>query len=141
MAAAAVVLISAGVAVAANPGLLRGRDDAPQVGEMTPSAEPTAGESSTAPTTPVGGSVDTGTDSGFREKPADEGTEDNVDVVPSSGTPSGDTTPSESSEPSTSPSDPAGESASATPTAEPTETATVEPTEDPVEEPTSTATP
>lgn len=142
LAAAAVVLVSAGVAVAANPGLLPGQDDTPKVGEVTPSAEPTTGESSTAPTTPVGGSVDTGTDSGLSEEPDDEGMEDGGEVAPSSGTATGDAAPSESPEPSvTAPSEPATDPATETPTAEPTETATVEPTEDPAEDPTATATP
>ncbi|WP_328527866.1 protein kinase [Nocardioides sp. NBC_00368] len=143
LAAAAVVLISAGVAVAANPGLLPGQDDAPKVGEVSPSAEPTTGESSTAPTTPVGGSVETGDDSEFAERPDNEDAEDKGEVAPSSGTDTGgDTTPSETPEPTaTAPSDPASEPATETPTAEPTETATVEPTEDPAEEPTATATP
>ncbi|MFE6506683.1 protein kinase [Nocardioides sp. NPDC057767] len=143
MAAAAVVLVSAGVAVAANPDLLPGQEQAPKVGEVTPSAEPTNGESSTPPSTPVGGSVDTGTDPGFSEEPAEKGSEDDDgEVVPSPDTDNGDTTPSEAPEPSaTAPSEPATEPTTETPTAEPTETATVEPTEDPAEEPTATATP
>lgn len=142
LAAAAVVLISAGVAVAANPGLLPGQDDTPKVGEVTPSAEPTTGGSSTAPTTPVGGSVDTGTDPGLNEEPDDEGAGDGGDIAPSDGTETGDAAPSESPEPTeTAPSDPATDPATETPTAEPTETATTEPTDDPVEDPTATATP
>ncbi len=142
LAAAAVVLVSAGVAVAANPGLLPGQDDTPKVGEVTPSAEPTNGESSTAPTTPVGGSVDTGTDPGLNEEPDEEGAEDGGEIAPSDGTETGDATPSESPEPTeTAPSDAATDPATETPTAEPTETATTEPTEDPAEDPTATATP
>ena len=142
LAAAAVVLVSAGVAVAANPGLLPGQDDTPKVGEVTPSVEPTTGESSTAPTTPVGGSVDTGTDPGLNEEPDDEGAEGDGEIAPSSGTETGDATPSETPDASaTAPSEPATDPATETPTAEPTETATVEPTEDPVEDPTATATP
>ncbi|NGN92258.1 protein kinase [Nocardioides sp. KC13] len=142
MAAAAVVLVSAGVAVAANPDLLPGQDDEPRVSEVTPSAEPSTGERSTAPSTPVGGTVDTGTDPEFDEEPADERPEDDGEIVPSEGAASGDATPSESPEPTeTVPSDPASETVTETPTAEPTETATAEPTEDPVEEPTATASP
>lgn len=143
LAAAAVVLVSAGVAVAANPGFLPGQEEgAPKVGEVTPSAEPTTGESSTAPTTPIGGSVDTWTDPGLSEEPDTAGTEDDLEIAPSSSAPTGDATPSESPEASaTVPSAPASQPASETPTAEPTETATPEPTEDAVQEPTATATP
>ncbi|MFD7076941.1 protein kinase [Nocardioides sp. NPDC059952] len=133
LAAAAVVLVSAGVAVAANPGLLPGQGDTPKVGEVTPSAEPTTGERSTAPTTPVGGTVDTGTDPGVSEETGEETGEGQTG-------PSGDATPAESPTPSaTAPSAPATESASPTPTAEPTETETVEPTEEPT--PTETPSP
>ena len=142
LAAAAVVLVSAGVAVAANPGLLPGQDETPKVGEVTPSAEPTTGESNTPPTTPVGGSVDTGTDPGLNEEPDDEGAEGDGEIAPSSGTATGDAAPSESPDASApAPSDPATDPATETPTAEPTETATVEPTGDPAEDPTATATP
>ncbi|MFJ9393200.1 serine/threonine-protein kinase [Nocardioides sp. NPDC101246] len=138
LAAAAVVLVSAGVAVAANPGLLPGQEDTPKVGEVTPSAEPTTGESSTAPTTPVGGSVDTGTDPGLSEEPGDEGAEGDGEIAPSSGTSTGDATPTESPDASaTAPSAPATDPATETPTAEPTETATVEPTAEPTPTPTS----
>ncbi|WP_406029722.1 protein kinase [Nocardioides sp. NBC_00163] len=142
LAAAAVVLVSAGVAVAANPGLLPGQDESPKVGEVTPSAEPSTGESSIAPTTPVGGSVDTGTDPGLNEEPDDEGAGGDGEIAPSSGTATGDPAPSESPDASApAPSDPATDPATEAPTAEPTETATVEPTGDPVEDPAATATP
>ena len=142
LAAAAVVLVSAGVAVAANPDLLPGQDETPKVGEVTPSAEPTTGESNTPPTTPVGGSVDTGTDPGLNEEPDDEGAEGDGEIAPSSGTATGDAAPSESPDASApAPSDPATDPATETPTAEPTETATVEPTGGPAEDPTATATP
>ncbi|MEU6133649.1 protein kinase [Nocardioides sp. NPDC047086] len=142
LAAAAVVLVSAGVAVAANPDLLTGEDDTPTVGEVTPSAEPTTGERSTAPSTPVGGSVDTGTDPGLSEEPGGDGAEGDGEIAPSSDTATGDATPSTSPDASaTAPSDPATEPVTETPTAEPTETATAEPTEDPAGDPTATATP
>jgi serine/threonine protein kinase len=141
LAAAAAVLVSAGVAVAANTDLLPGREDAPKVGEVTPSAEPTAGQSSSAPTTPVGGSVDTRTRPEVDEAPADEGAEGDDEIAPSNSVPSDDAEPSEAPEPSApAPTEPTSEPVSPTPTAEPTETATPEPTEPPAEEPTAPAT-
>jgi serine/threonine protein kinase len=141
LAAAAVVLVSAGVAVAANTDLLPGQDDAPKVGEVTPSAEPTTGESNSAPVAPVGGSVDTGSEPDLSEEP-DEGTDDAGEITPSSDATSGETTPTESPETTEpAPSDPASETVTETPTTEPTETATAEPTGEPTEDPTATATP
>ncbi|NYI80485.1 serine/threonine-protein kinase [Nocardioides panzhihuensis] len=140
LAAAAAVLVSAGVAVAANTDLLPGREDAPKVGEVTPSAEPTAGQSS-APTTPVGGSVDTGTRPEVDETPEDEGAGSDGEIAPSNSVPSDDAAPSEAPEPSApAPTEPTSEPVSPTPTAEPTETATPEPTEDPASDPTTPAT-
>ncbi|MBC7279506.1 serine/threonine-protein kinase [Nocardioides sp.] len=140
LAAAAAVLVSAGVAVAASTVLLPGREDAPKVGEVTPSAEPTAGQSSSAPTTPVGGSVDTRTRPEVDETPEDEGAERDDEIVPSNSVPSDDAAPSEAPEPSApAPTEPTSEPVSPTPTAEPTETATPEPTEPPAEEPTTPA--
>lgn len=142
LAAAAVVLVSAGVGVAAMPDLLPGQDDTPQVGEVTPSAEPVGDETSSAPSSPVGGTVDTGTDPDVSEGPTEDA-EDGEEVVPSNDATDGDTMPSD--EPAASetvaPSSPASEAPSETPTVEPTATATVQPSEDPVEEPTATATP
>ncbi|MER7558558.1 protein kinase [Nocardioides sp. NPDC126508] len=141
LAAAAVVLVSAGVAVAANPDLLPGQDEAPKVGEVTPSTEPTTGESSSAPTEPVGGSVDTGSEPDLSEEP-DGGAQGDGEITPSSDATSGETSPAESPETTEpAPSDPASETVTETPTAEPTETATAEPTGDPTADPTATATP
>lgn len=141
LAAAAAVLVSAGVAVAASTDLLPGREDAPKVGEVTPSAEPTAGQSTSAPITPVGGSVDTRTRPEVDEAPENEGAGSDDEIVPSNSVPSDDAAPSEAPEPSApAPTEPTSEPVSPTPTAEPTETATPEPTEPPAEEPTTPAT-
>ncbi|MEI7056140.1 protein kinase [Nocardioides sp. CCNWLW239] len=140
--AAAVVLVSAGVAVAASTDLLPGREDAPEVGEVTPSADPTAEQSNTAPTSPVGGSVDTGTDPETDEQPADEGAEGDGEIVPSDSVPSDDTAPSEAPDASAPAVDePISEPTSPTPTPEPTETTAPEPTETPTAEPTATTSP
>ncbi|GLJ66292.1 hypothetical protein GCM10017579_03280 [Nocardioides luteus] len=130
LAAAAVVLISAGVAVAANPGLLPGGEEAPKVGEVSPSTEPSTGESSTAPTAPAGGTVqDPGWDPGVEEKPEDDGSEDEVETPPSSGTATDEATPSESpEETATAPSEPTSEPATSAPTEEPTGSVTIQPT-------------
>ncbi|OIJ26481.1 hypothetical protein UG56_012225 [Nocardioides luteus] len=142
LAAAAVVLVSAGVAVAANPDLLPGQDDdTPKVGEVTPSAEPTTGESDSAPNEPVGGSVDTGSEPDLSEEP-DEGTDDAGEITPSSDATSDEASTAESPETTEpDPSDPPSETVTETPTTEPTETATAEPTEEPTADPTATATP
>ncbi|MBB3088096.1 serine/threonine-protein kinase [Nocardioides albus] len=142
LAAAAVVLVSAGVAVAASTDLLPSREDAPEVGEVTPSAEPTAGQSTNAPTSPVGGSVDTGTEPEVDEQPAEEGAEGDGEIVPSDSVPTSDTTPSEAPDESAPAIDePTSEPTSPTPTAEPTETTAPEPTETPTAEPTATTSP
>ncbi|MGH3352151.1 MAG: protein kinase domain-containing protein [Nocardioides sp.] len=90
--AAAVVLLSAGVAVASNPGLVPGLDDTPSGEEASPSAKPTAGESSGAAKPSTDASATAIPEPGVTEEPAEE-SETTEEIVPGSVTVSGDAAP------------------------------------------------